>query len=535
MYATARDDLAHLDEVDRQVRAEKRLRDYKAVAARLQSASQTVHQLQIDDRALDELRALDRALELARQKRDLAATKVFVAAEAPLDFAIDREPVSLGSGDVTERTVAAGLDIHLPGVASVRVAPPHSAAELDAEFGEAERGYGEALGRYRVESLEEAIRQNEGRRAAEQDVRQLKTRAKEILEDETAEEIAELVRSLNGSIETYRAQRAPDQDLPPGPAEARERAASAERLLQEAEDGVEQARQKETEQRDELAGADASLRNAAQSVVGLEATLGEKQSRLATAREASRDEALAKAIEEKKENLRTLEQAVAEIREQLDALNPESVEALYTNAKDALERGRKDLQTAERNLAVLDDRLEQAQADGRFEALEAADRRYQELHAELQATQRRAAAAERLWITMNEHRDAARQAYVRPLKEAIERLGQIVFGPTFEIAIGDDWTLEARTLEDSTLSFEDLSIGAKEQLGILTRLAAAQIVAPQGGVPLIIDDALGFSDPSRLDTMGAAIAAAGRHCQVVILTCTPGRFSNVGSATTVQF
>jgi uncharacterized protein YhaN len=84
------------------------------------------------------------------------------------------------------------------------------------------------------------------------------------------------------------------------------------------------------------------------------------------------------------------------------------------------------------------------------------------------------------------------------------------------------------------LPFEDLSVGTREQLGILARLAAAQIVARQDGVPLIIDDALGFADPSRLETMGAAIAAAGRQCQIIILTCTPGRFTNVGSAQVVR-
>ena len=71
----------------------------------------------------------------------------------------------------------------------------------------------------------------------------------------------------------------------------------------------------------------------------------------------------------------------------------------------------------------------------------------------------------------------------------------------------------------------------RTQLGV----AAARIVSSQGGVPLIIDDALGFSDPSRLKTMGAAIASAGNDCQVILLTCTPGRFTHVGSAEVVRF
>ena len=53
-------------------------------------------------------------------------------------------------------------------------------------------------------------------------------------------------------------------------------------------------------------------------------------------------------------------------------------------------------------------------------------------------------------------------------------------------------------------------------------------------MPVIIDDALGWSDPQRLQAMGAAIAAAGKQCQVVVLTCTPGRYSHVGNAKVVS-
>lgn len=51
---------------------------------------------------------------------------------------------------------------------------------------------------------------------------------------------------------------------------------------------------------------------------------------------------------------------------------------------------------------------------------------------------------------------------------------------------------------------------------------------------MILDDALGWSDPSRLQRMGAAINAAGSDCQVIILTCTPGRYAHIGNATVVR-
>jgi DNA repair exonuclease SbcCD ATPase subunit len=532
---TARADLEHLVDIDRLAGARKQLQSHKAVSEKLQSASQTLHQVKIDDEGLEKLRELDRNLELSRHKRDLAATKVVVTAERRVDVELDREALTLESEQVAERTVAAGMDIRFPGLASVRIAPPQSAAELEAEVSEADERFGQALERYAVPSLEEAAVQNEVRRSAEQQVRELKAKLDDVLGEETPEEIDELARSLQQSTDAYREQRTAGTELPGTVADARQQLAAAEQALKAADEAVEEAREQESGLRTEQAEADSKLREVAQTVVGLEATLKEKQKRLAEAREEAGDTDLEASIQESAEKQQALEAGVNAIQERLDALAPDAVETLYTNAAEALDRAQKDLAGAERNLAVINDRLEQAQADGRFEMLEAAERELEALSRELEATRRRAAAAERLWHTMNKHRDAARQAYVRPLKKAIERLGQIVFGPTFGIEIGDDWTLESRILDGTVLPFGDLSVGAREQLGILTRLAAAEIVAEQGGVPLIIDDALGFSDPSRLDTMGAAISAAGKNCQIVILTCTPGRFSNVGSATTVQF
>ena len=101
--------------------------------------------------------------------------------------------------------------------------------------------------------------------------------------------------------------------------------------------------------------------------------------------------------------------------------------------------------------------------------------------------------------------------------------------------LDEDLQIVRRTLDGITLDISQLSTGAREQLGVLSRLACATIVSPMdGGAPVMIDDSLGWSDPKRLQGMGAAIAAAGKQCQVIVLTCTPGRYSHVGSAKVVS-
>ena len=135
-------------------------------------------------------------------------------------------------------------------------------------------------------------------------------------------------------------------------------------------------------------------------------------------------------------------------------------------------------------------------------------------------------------------RDAAARRYVQPLKRRIDTLGRLVFAPDFAVDIGDDLAIVSRSLDGVTVPFESLSVGAQEQLGILARLAAAQLVAvggdARGDVPLLMDDTLGYADQARLSTMGAAIARVARDNQVIILTCMPGRFAYVGDATTVD-
>jgi DNA repair exonuclease SbcCD ATPase subunit len=545
----ARRDLAYLEDRDRLARNEQRLQDHAAVAEQLKQTSKTLNDIAIDDAGLEAIRDASHELDKAKSKRDLAATAVTVTAEQSVDFTIEDEDVSLVTGEAEKRTIASGLEIRFPGLASVRIAPPRTAAELESDLSEAESVLASALERYRVQDLAEAIEQNEIRRSAEAERQRLRSRAAEILSsggarekgeekgeetaEEIAEEIAESVRSLRERCEAFLELRDGQDGLPADAAAAREALAAAESTLKDAESEYEAAQQRETELRAEHAEADAALREAKESLIGREATLKDRQQRLQAARAEAADDALEAKVRDAAAAAERLEADTAAIRRRLDQLDPDSVETLYTNARDALTRAERDLTQTEQQLAVLHDRLERARADGRYDALETADRRVTDTADELATTRRRAAAAERLWTTLNQHRDAARQAYVRPLKDAIERLGRIVFGQSFEVAIGDDWKLEAVTRDEQTLPFEALSVGAQEQLGILARLAAARIVAEQGGVPLIIDDALGFSDPARLETMGAAIAAAGRDCQIIILTCTPGRFAHVGSGQVV--
>jgi uncharacterized protein YhaN len=99
------------------------------------------------------------------------------------------------------------------------------------------------------------------------------------------------------------------------------------------------------------------------------------------------------------------------------------------------------------------------------------------------------------------------------------------------VTLADDLAIESRTLDGQTIPFDSLSKGAQEQLGLLSRLAVAMIVSEDEGVPLILDDTLGYSDPDRMQMMAATIGRAAESCQIIILTCSPDRFRGIPGAT----
>jgi DNA repair exonuclease SbcCD ATPase subunit len=531
----AQSDERHLLNLEALADERNRLEQLKNLSKQMKSALKIVGSIKINDSALEEFREAERALDIANSKRDAVATTVSVTAEKDLDFEFDGDTVSLRNADVETRVLTSELRIRLPGIATVELSPSKSVADMQEDVAEAQAVFTELQNRFGASDLKEAVAANERRVTAQREVDRLKEREAAILKGASQEEIEQSVTSYQSDCDAYAENRQSSEELPASATDASGRVHEAKELLGSCENALEAAREKADGLQSEFAQVDGELRITQQEMAGVEAALHEKRERLNKARSAEADEVLAERARQARSAMKKLEEETDAFQTSFTESSPESVEELLSNAKDVYDRANTNLRQEEQNLAVLADRLQQAQADGRFEAMATAERELEYRDDTLKSTRRRAAAVQLLWNTINEYRDAARQAYVMPLKEAIERLGKIVFGAGFEVEIDDHWSLISRTLHGKTLPFDELSVGAKEQLGILTRLAAAQIVSKQGGVPLIIDDALGFSDPSRLETMGAAIAAAGRQSQIVIITCTPGRFMHVGSAEVVRF
>jgi uncharacterized protein YhaN len=76
---------------------------------------------------------------------------------------------------------------------------------------------------------------------------------------------------------------------------------------------------------------------------------------------------------------------------------------------------------------------------------------------------------------------------------------------------------------------EMLSGGTQEQIAILTRLAFARLFARQGKpMPIILDDALVYSDDTRITAMFTALHRVAADQQVIVFSCRQMAFANLG-------
>ncbi|HZX08522.1 DNA repair ATPase, partial [Kribbella sp.] len=306
---------------------------------------------------------------------------------------------------------------------------------------------------------------------------------------------------------------------------ARDSLGESERLLADAEFAAAQARKAADEDRSEAQNARARSELAAERLAAaLES--------LESARAILDDEAVGTAEAEATAEVEAVLEELTAVQEQADAAGADQVADELAAALDVAKRLQDERDRLRDALRTTEGRLEQSGRDGLATRRDMAELELAAVRTEYESLQRRADAALRVYETLSRHRAAAQTKYSEPLQSRIEALGRSVYGPSFRVWLDDDLAVAERELDGVRLHVEALSTGAQEQLAIITRLAISHLVSTgEGSVPVIFDDALGWSDKARLRDMGALLGRAGDHGQVIILTCMPDRYEYVPKAT----
>jgi len=468
-----------------------------------------------------------RADQVDRLHAQLRATAGAVEFRVAADLAVtvDGRPRTLTAAQPWTQPASAALTVDVPGVMTVRIDPGASAVTLQRDLLAAQALLDAALEKAGVADVPAARELDQRRQALIVGIGQ-RTAALEALCDgddvgKLRARLAELTIALAGAT------------TPDGEAAAAELAGANEalRAARAEADDRQQANTAATAQFTTKSTAAALLRD---RLAAADAEFARVRDELAMLRAAVPDEVVAAQATADADAQRQADAAVAVFAQRYAAQDPDAVAAEVAAASDAVAAMVADRVATTGTLRDLTVELGLIGSEGRQGQLDEAEAELERARAAFARVQDRALAAQLLRDTMIRHRDNTRQRYVRPYRAELERLGREVFGESFEVDIDTELNIQTRTLDGCTVPYASLSGGAKEQLGILARLAGAALVAKEDTVPVIIDDALGFTDPDRLVKMGAVLGSVGDRGQVIVLTCTPARYNGVADAEVIE-
>lgn len=473
------------------------------------------------------------ALERARAALDTGSPSLRLEAEAELRFQLDGQTASLAPGQVVERTVADRVELRIPDLLKLAVRSGASVASLTQQVRTAETQLARLFKSYGVADRDEADRRIREREEAERTIHEAERRQKQDLRDLTIEEMDEKIAVLRERTATYMAMRAAQPEIGASIEQCEELRRSAESEATAARTEHERLAERAKAAGERFQELRLKVQEAS-AQLNLQAENRDKLVReLAEARSLTTDEVLEQELAAAAEAEQQNQELYVAGQRKLDELEPERIRSRAEIARgtfDNLAGQREDLSGQRLRLAA---ELEVRGQEGLGEALAEATAKLDRRKRELALLDRRAAAAARLLAVMRECREEARRRREGPLRDGIIELGRILHGRSFSIELDERLAVSRRTLNGTTLAFEQLSTGAQEQLSLIARLAAGMLVAGNGGVPIILDDTLGHTDEDRLEYMGAILTRAGRECQVIVLTSYPKRYAHVGGATVV--
>lgn len=485
----------------------------------------------VDSRALKSIQAAERGLLTANAQLQMGAPSVLLRGLADFHLSIDDTEVRLSKGEVRTIPVADKSRLSIPGALEIEVTAGASTEGLTRKVEEARRVLDDACEKEGVCTPDEARQAFDERREAIQQVESKTQVEKENLRDLTYEELDRKLRGLEQSVLDYFSTRLPEPLIWPDLESAKKARAEAEVLHQEAVSQGESDREKLDSTRDVRDAFNTRHQELRVQLDLLAKDIETACENLERARNSVTDDALETGLTNAVQAVASEDASVRYAETSLKAKSPDKVKVLAETSKGSLQTAQTRRNAAQTELTEVQTRLKIHGEEGLHEKLHLAQTGLERLVADNASLLRRGFSAKCLFETMREERDKARRAYVAPLKEKIEHLGRLVFDDSFQVDISEDLRIVSRTMNNVTVPFDYLSGGTREQLSLIFRSACSMIIAKDGGAPLILDDTLGYTDPDRLRLMGAVLARAAKECQIVIFTCVPDRYDNVGEAT----
>lgn len=513
----ARDLLTRLERALRARDAAEQLAGLQQAHARAEAGRAEVETIQAELKA--QALPAQSVKQLEALETELVGLRAVIAAQVPLLRVAYHEGVvgviaieGAALADGEERALTRSTALEIEGVGRLTLTLPHGQDGHD-DLARVEARRSSLLASLGVESLSEARRR-------EATIAELSAKLG-LARQRLALLAPDGLPALQEQIARLESQSAGASETKGDPEAARGALAAAEARVTASRGVVREAQSQRDAAHAAVVEAERALASVASELAGLAATLGPEADR------AAQETALAAELAE-------AEQVFAAAQSQLDALRAGATDVAGAEAKFRRMRSVADGAAAE--IAKLREETAGLNGQIRAQADTAVEEAWQEASDKLAAAQKRLAGLEREVALLTRLRDAleaaraeARDHYFAPVMGELRPL----LGLLFEDATVtfDEETLLPRTVSRNGLEepVGVLSGGMREQLAVLTRLAFARLLAKDGQpAPVILDDALVYSDDDRIERMFDALHRQASNQQIIVFSCRQRAFAQLG-------
>ena len=518
--AAQQESRALLERLDRAMKAREtaqrltelqdKLKTAEDIRRQIEEADAALKLLALPDDAVPKLEQLDLEIVKLRAVAQAARPSVEVTYEpqAP-GITLDGHPLENGE----PRSFQGQAKLHVPGVGTVALNSGSNDAQDDRleQLVERRRSLLEKLG---VEDLAAARKRQADHSRKEGELRELKAHLALLAPDglqALRKDIAVRQQDATGD----------DLELKQDPAELRAAFDQAESRRQAARSALREAEPAQTFAADAVIAAQAALAGLKAELAQAESILGPEESRAENERQLQDKRAHLDAV--------LLEHRQTVGRLEGEATDLQAAEATLVRLKSVADSTASETGRLREQIAALS-------AEIRSRSDEAVEEKWRETAEALEAAHQRVAAYEREIAILQRLRGAleaartnARETYLRPVITELRPLLGLLFE---EVSITfDEKTLLPQTIlrDGQEEDVERLSGGMREQLSILTRLAFARLLAKDGHpAPVILDDALVYSDDDRIERMFDALHRQARDQQIIVFSCRQRAFQQLG-------
>lgn len=519
----AQDAATRADLVSQQGRLERQLGALRTRQAQALEAKRQVDARQaeaaatrLDNADLETIRERSADLRDAVVRLEAVSTRVGYALEPGVQLHAGAGTLA-GDGELL---VTEPLAIELPGLGRLEIRP--GGEDLEALVScrtRAEETLAAALAAAGVASLKDAETKAEAYRAAHH--------AADVARGELRAAAPEGIPALAGEMDrldtVQSAIAARLADLPP-PAEATLPLDQAQDAQRAAQNTLTLAGEERSRHQQQLREAEIARDQAATAVTELQARVDsvsrqdemrEVDAKLIQAQADARDAAT---------QLRGLQTQAAELN--ADQLKLD-VDRLDASAK--AERRRFD--AARDRMTQVRAEIQHAGADGLEELRDQLRVQHASLTLRVGQFKRQVEVLTHLLDILERRRSAVQQRLLAPLQSRVDHYLRLLF-PDQQLVMdtgllpGGLITTDGRNAGD----YDQQSFGTREQLGLVCRLAYADLLQ-QSGAPtlLVLDDAIVHTDKDRLDRLKRVLYDASQRHQVLMMTCHPDRWRDLGA------